>query len=213
MRSIGLLPLLFSDPISFVIIAVGLVLSITIHEFSHAFVADKLGDPTPRYQGRVTLDPRSHLDPLGTIMIVLIGFGWGKPVLFDPYNLKDPVKDASLIALAGPASNIIISIILSLIIGSFSISGFMFYALTTVIYVNIMLAIFNLIPIHPLDGGKIALAILPKQLGLEFDHFMNRYGTLILIGLLIPWSGSGSPVSHLISPIISWVVSILSLLW
>ena len=90
MPRIGLLSILFSDPISFVIIVVGLVVSVTIHEFAHAFIADKLGDPTPRYQGRVTLDPRAHLDPLGTVAILVMGFGWGKAVQFDPYNLKDP---------------------------------------------------------------------------------------------------------------------------
>ena len=122
MRS-SLLSLLFTDPLSFAVIAVGLVISITIHEFAHAFIADKLGDPTPRYQGRVTLDPRAHLDPFGTIAILLVGFGWGKAVQFDPFNLKNPVKDTALIALAGPVSNILLALALSIIIGIFNLQG------------------------------------------------------------------------------------------
>lgn len=210
MPKIGLLPILFSDPISFIIIAIGLIISVTIHEFAHAFAADKLGDPTPRYQGRVTLNPKAHLDPIGTLAIILIGFGWGKAVQFDPYNLKNPKRDTALIALAGPASNIILAIILSIMIGIFDLSGIWFSIMLPVIFINIMLAIFNLIPVNPLDGSKIAYALLPKTISLEYEIFMNRYGTFVLLGLLLPWNGSGSPISHLISPIINFVVNLIS---
>jgi len=213
MPQIGLLPILFSDPISFIIIAVGLIISVTIHEFAHAFVADKLGDPTPKYQGRVTLDPRAHLDPMGTLAILIIGFGWGKAVQFDPYNLKNPKKDTALIALAGPASNIMLATIISIVIGVLSISGILLSILITIIFINVMLAIFNLVPIYPLDGSKIAQAILPKQMALEYEIFMRRYGNLVLIGLILPWNGTGSPISHLISPIIEFVTGILMMLW
>ncbi len=213
MPKIGLLSVLFNDPLSFAMIAVGLIVSITIHEFSHAFIADKLGDPTPKYQGRVSLNPRAHLDPMGTLAILLIGFGWGKPVQFDPYNLKNPRKDAALIALAGPASNIILAAILSLLIGISNISGILLSVLITIIFINVMLAIFNLIPVAPLDGSKIAQALLPKQIALEYELFMNKYGTLVLIGLILPWNGNGSPISHLITPIINFISNILSLLW
>jgi len=213
MPQIGLLPILFSDPISFFIIAVGLIISVTIHEFAHAFTADKLGDPTPKYQGRVTLDPRAHLDPMGTLAILIIGFGWGKAVQFDPFNLKNPKKDTALIALAGPASNIILATLISVVIGALNISGILLSVLVTIIFINVMLAIFNLVPIYPLDGSKIAQAILPKQLALEYELFMRRYGNLVLIGLILPWNGTGSPISHLISPIIDFVTGILMLLW
>ncbi len=213
MPRIGLLSILFNDPISFVMIAVGLIISVTIHEFAHAFVADKLGDPTPKYQGRVTIDPRAHLDPMGTLAILIIGFGWGKAVQFDPYNLKDPKRDTALIALAGPASNIILATILSLIIGIMNISGVLLSILVTIIFINVMLAIFNLVPIAPLDGSKIAQALLPKHVALEYEMFMRRYGTFVLLGLLLPWNGSGSPISHLISPIIEFITGILSSLW
>ena len=213
MPRIGLLSILFNDPISFVMIAVGLIISVTIHEFAHAFVADKLGDPTPKYQGRVTIDPRAHLDPMGTLAILIIGFGWGKAVQFDPFNLKDPKRDTALIALAGPASNIILATILSLVIGIMNITGVLLSILVTVIFINVMLAIFNLVPIAPLDGSKIAQALLPKHVALEYEMFMRRYGTFVLLGLLLPWNGSGSPISHLISPIIEFITSILSSLW
>ncbi len=207
-----LLSLLFSQPLLFVIAAGGLLVSITIHEFAHAWVADKLGDPTPRYQGRVTLNPLAHLDPLGTVMLLLVGFGWGKPVEFDPYNLKNPVPDAAKIALAGPASNIILAIILSFAISLDQTGTLVDIVLQTVLYINVVLAIFNLVPIHPLDGGKILVALLPKTTALEFDSFMHRYGNMILILMIVPWAGR-SPVSMLISPIISWVTGLLLGIW
>ena len=209
----GLISLLFSDPISFVLVAVGLVISVTIHEFAHAYVADKLGDPTPRYQGRVTLDPRAHLDPFGTLAILLIGFGWGKAVQFDPYNLKDPKRDVALIALAGPALNILLATLLSLAIGFLNLQGIVLAVLLPVIFINVMLAIFNLVPVSPLDGSKIAQAILPKEVALEYELFMSRYGNFVLLALILPLFGSRSAISQLISPVIEFVITMLSTLW
>ena len=201
---------LLSNPISFVFVAIGLVVSITIHEFAHAFMADKLGDPTPRVQGRVTLNPLAHLDPIGTIAILLTRFGWGKPVMFDPYNLKKPVRDAAIISLAGPAANIILAILLSLIINFVPLPlPIMAFGLIRILYVNLVLAIFNLIPIHPLDGGKIILSILPQDIAHEYDQFMRRYGMFVLILLIFPIFGGASPVSSLISPIISFIANLL----
>jgi Zn-dependent protease len=207
-----MLNLLFSSPIAFAILAVVLVASITIHEFAHAWAADHLGDPTPRSQGRITLNPLAHLDPLGTLAILLIGFGWGRPVVFDPYNLKNPVKDAALIALAGPASNLILATIVAVafklgLLGFLSIFGAS-AIITLIVSLNVMLAIFNLVPVFPLDGEKILVALLPRTTAIEYSQFMRRYGMIVLLLLLAPWSGN-SPISRLISPIIGFITNLL----
>lgn len=202
---------LFNNPILFLFLFVALVISITIHEFAHAWAADRLGDPTPRSQGRVTLDPRAHLDPIGTVLIVIAGFGWGKPVEFDPYNLKNPKKDAALIALAGPASNLILAGLIALamqIPALISVDSIIIPFLVTTVYFNVMLAVFNLVPVHPLDGSKIMAALLPHQMALEYEHFMHRYGTFVLIALILPWNGV-SAISQLTVPVISFITSFL----
>jgi len=192
---------------AFVLVGIpSLLVAITIHEFAHAWAATRLGDPTPRMQGRLTLNPLSHLDPIGSLMLLFIGFGWGKPVQFDPYNLENPKRDAALISLAGPASNLIlaavISIIFRLVAGPFgSLSVFSNFFMV-VIYYNIVLAVFNLLPIHPLDGGKILIGILPRKDALKVDMFLNQYGIFILFLMIFPIWGGVSPVSALLSPII-----------
>jgi Zn-dependent protease len=202
-----LLSLLFIDPLGFAIIALGILSAITIHEFAHAWVADKLGDPTPRYQGRVTLDPRSHLDPIGTLAIFIAGFGWGRPVPFDPYNLKDPQRDTALIALAGPVSNLILAGVITLLIHSGVLGAFATIG-AILIQLNVMLAVFNLVPVHPLDGSKIIMAFLPQDAAYEYEAFMARYGMVVLLLLIVPWNGT-SPVSQLIWPVINTILNLL----
>ncbi len=205
-----MLSLLFSSPLLFFITLIGLIISITIHEFSHAFVADRLGDPTPRMQGRLTLDPRAHLDPIGTLALILVSFGWGKPVQFDPYNLKNPVTDAAMISLAGPASNLALAVLISILLRlNILPNELLMFSLAQVAAINIVLAIFNLVPIHPLDGGKILVALLPRSLAIEFDDFMHRFSLPILIALIFPWYQGMSPISLLISPVIRAVTGIL----
>ncbi|MFH1967404.1 MAG: site-2 protease family protein [Patescibacteria group bacterium] len=200
--------LLFSSPIVFLILATILVFSITIHEFAHALMADRLGDPTPRYKGRVSLNPLHHLDPIGTLAILLVGFGWGKPVPYDPYNLKNPVPDAAKIALAGPAINLVIAGLAGLVLNFFSPIPLLQALLPTAIYLNVMLAVFNLLPVAPLDGSKVITAILPRQTALEYQDFMRRYGIWVLLFLILPIGGR-SAISSLILPIINWLVNIL----
>lgn len=206
-----LFQLALSDPLAFAFIAVVIVLSLAVHEFAHAWMADRLGDPTPRVQGRVTLNPLKHLDPIGTIALLFIGFGWGKPVQFDPYNLKNPIKDIALIAFAGPLSNIIIAIVFAALfqLGILSYLGPLGNVLAAyVVSLNVMLAVFNLMPVFPLDGEKVLTALLPKRTAIEFHSFMERYGMFLLFFLIIPWSGV-SPISRLISPIIELVTKTL----
>ncbi len=207
-----LFSLAFSSPILFAIIAGILVLSLSIHEFFHALVADRLGDPTPRSQGRVTLNPKAHLDPLGTLALFLVGFGWGKPVVFDPYNLKNPIKDTALIAFAGPASNLAIAFGFGLLY-KLNVFGLLDpllvkFVVYQVVALNVMLAVFNLVPVFPLDGEKILRAFLPKELAYEYAQVMRRYGMFILLALIIPVGGA-SAISKLISPIIQALTTLL----
>lgn len=204
-----MLSTLFSNPLLFIVWAVGLVLAISVHEYAHAVAADRLGDPTPRAQGRLTLDPRSHLDPLGTLALLFLGFGWGRPVQFDPYNLRNPRRDGALIALAGPISNLIFATILSIILQFGVLTELYSLVISIIISMNITLAIFNLVPIFPLDGEKILGGILPTELYVEFAQVMRQYGTIILILMLLPIAGGSSPISALISPVISFVTNLL----
>ena len=207
-----MLSLLSTNPLVFLFWIVGLTAAITIHEFAHAAAADRLGDPTPRSQGRLTLNPLAHLDPLGTLVLLIARFGWGKPVVFDPYNLENPKRDSMIIALAGPAANLALAAALSLILRLAPIAGMVPELLATLliptIFLNIMLAVFNLVPIHPLDGGKILVGLLPHHEARTVDLFLHRYGTFILILLIIPISGA-SAISGIISPIVQFILNLL----
>lgn len=192
-----------------------LVLSVAIHEFAHAFAADKLGDPTARAAGRLTLNPFAHIDPIGTVALPLalmlisggsFAFGWGKPTPFDPYNLAHPRRDVGLISIAGPISNLLLACLVALAI-HFLPYNFSYFLIPFVI-TNISLAVFNLIPVGPLDGQKIVFGLLPRDLAYEFQVVMNKYGTLILILLIFPIFGS-SPVMAIMSPIINFIIHIL----
>ncbi len=201
---------LFSNPLVFFMSAIGLVIAITVHEFCHALVADYLGDPTPRVQGRVTLNPLAHLDPFGTLALLFIGFGWGKPVEFDPYNLKHKTRDAALIALAGPVSNIVLAIFAALLLRFvFTTASIFSLTLLELLFINVSLAIFNLVPVAPLDGEKILYALLPRLTAIEYRMFMRKNGLFVLAFLLLPLFNGVSAVSQLISPVISWIISLL----
>lgn len=201
---------LFANPYAFILYLLSIVIAITVHEFAHAYAADYLGDPTPEMQGRVTLNPASHVDPMGMIVLLFFGFGWGRPVLFDPFNLKDPRKDAAIIAVAGPASNIILAIASSaLAYGIVGLQGLLIidilYAFLTIfIMLNLFLAFFNLIPVHPFDGFKIVGGLLPREKAEEW-YQLERYGFLFLILLIFPFGGqsmAGTIVSFFINPLI-----------
>lgn len=201
---------LFSNPISFIFYIVSLFIALSVHEASHALAADKLGDPTPRLDGRITLNPLAHIDLSGLLFMLFFGFGWGKPVMFDPYNLKNPRRDAALISLAGPASNILLALCLSLIIRSFNLfnlsqlSTIGYLILSPLITINLTLGIFNLIPIHPLDGFKIVGGVLPPDQAADWFQ-LQRYGMIFLLLLIIPLGGS-SMLDVILQPILRFVV-------
>lgn len=198
--------------------------TITIHEFAHAWTADKLGDPTARIQGRLSLNPLVHYDPVGTtlllVLVVLrafgapvIPFGWAKPVRYDPFNLKDPRRDAALISFSGPFINLVFAGILALIlrfsITPFSPLSFLSSFIYPFIILNIALAVFNLIPIHPLDGGKIIVGLLPEEQAKEADSFLTRYGTILLLFFIFPVFNGTSLISLIIFPVINFLINIL----
>ncbi len=202
---------------------IAFIIAITFHEAAHAWMADRLGDPTARLMGRLSLNPLVHYDRVGTTLLLMlvvlralgapvIPFGWAKPVQFDPFNLKSPRRDSALIAVAGPISNLIIAsiaaLILNLTMQPFSINTTALF-LIPIIYLNVILAVFNLIPIHPLDGGKIFIGLLPENEAEDADLFLRRYGMIILLFLIFPTVGGSSPVSYLISPVVNFILSVL----
>lgn len=193
-------------------------MSVVIHEVSHGYAAFALGDSTAKYQGRLTLNPLAHLDPIGSILVPLIGFlaggfivGWAKPVPFNPYNLKPekwglpPQAGEALVAIAGPLSNISLAVIFGLFIRFTSGLAFMTPAFLSladfVVIINISLAIFNLVPIPPLDGSKILFAVLPYKWQ-SFRQYFEQYG-LILVFVFIFFIGP------IVSPVISYLFTFL----
>ena len=208
-----MLNILFTSPLLFLLYFVSLLVAITIHEFSHAWATDYLGDPTPRLQGRLKLNPLVHIDNIGMLFLLFFGFGWGKPVEFDPYNLKNPRKDAAIISLAGPSSNLILAIICSILLKLLIFLQLNFLLtigsllLIPIIRMNIVLGIFNLLPIHPMDGFKIVGGILPEEKAQEWNQ-LQRYGMIFLILLIFPIAGS-SMLNNILQPIVDFISSLL----
>ncbi|HHV72682.1 MAG TPA: site-2 protease family protein [Clostridia bacterium] len=186
-----------------------LLLSLSVHEFAHGYVADRLGDPTPRLFGRLSLNPLAHLDPIGTLVLLFTRrFGWAKPVPINPRNFSDPAKDTLLVSLAGPLSNISLAVILSLpfrfnLIKTYSL---LVPLLVNGIYLNIGLAIFNLIPIPPLDGSKILAGLLPARYSYQLGIF-ERYGSVILAFLMFT-GGLSKIISPLVNLVFNYIVGL-----
>lgn len=199
------------------------VIAITIHETAHAYMADRLGDPTPRLMGRLSLNPIVHYDRIGTTLLIVlifmrevlkipvIPFGWAKPVQIDPYNLANPRRDSALISVAGPASNFLVAAITALIINLLVNSEFAIYAtlLIPTVVLNIILGLFNLLPIHPLDGGKIFVGLLPENEAQDADRFLQQYGFIILLFLILPLVNGTSAVSYLLGPVANSILRLL----
>lgn len=176
---------------NFLLSIVALVICITIHEFAHAVTAYRAGDETPRNQGRLSLNPIDHLDPLGSIMMIIssisgYGFGWGKPVMVNPYNFKNPRWDSLKVSLWGPLSNILTAVVIGTSLRFYAHAmprGLLSFAAELTI-ISISLALFNLLPIGPLDGSRIVSSLLPINKARSYNLFMAQYGLLIFLGLV-----------------------------
>lgn len=180
--------LLFDSPMMFLVVVLVLVYALTIHEFAHALAASLLGDQTANFSGRLTLNPLAHLEFFGTMMLLLAGFGWGKPVPVNPYNLKHKKWGEAIVALAGPISNFIsvglFIVIFRLVAPNLAPDNMLAIFLSTLIVVNLTLGVFNLIPIPPLDGSKVLFAALAPN----FDEFKTKLainGPWVLLILII----------------------------
>lgn len=195
MLLVYLLNLLIYNPVQFLItimvLIVPLFLSVTFHEWAHGYVAYKFGDMTPKLQGRLTLNPFAHLDPLGTLMLFLIGIGWAKPIILNPLNYPNKTK-RMLVALAGPASNILLAIILGFISAFIQVTDYgeineilkqLIAPINIIIRINLILALFNMIPIPPLDGSRILAWMLPEKFEYYFFVF-EPYGIILILLML-----------------------------
>ncbi len=193
------------------------VVALTVHEFAHAFVADRLGDPTARAQGRVTLNPLSHLDLVGTILLVVMHFGWGRPVPVDTRYLRNPRRDLLVISAAGPAINLATAVVLGLgmrTVGQSLLTSetgvFVYLGLQALVLLSLLLAFFNLLPVPPLDGSKVLMGLLPVPLADAYARQASRLSWglmgLIVVGAMTGWH----PLSRLIYPPARWIYVLLT---
>ena len=185
------------------VLPIGLM-AVTLHEVSHGWIAKRFGDPTADMEGRLSLNPIKHIDPIGALMIVIIGFGWAKPVPVNPAYFKRPGRDMMWVGLAGPISNILFAIVFAILL---RITVYVYYSMGSLpleptmavirffefgIMINVILAAFNMIPIPPLDGSRVLAYFLPRDLEMRYRD-LERYGMFILIGVIfvLPWMTNG----------------------
>jgi len=205
----GLLGLLIKNPLAFVLLAIPFLYSVILHEVAHGWVANRMGDPTAKWMGRLSLNPLRHLDPIGTLMLFLVGFGWARPVPVNFNNIADRRKGLIFVSSAGIAANILIALAAQLFFRLFSVSPFgigavLLYRLTQI---NITLAALNLIPIPPLDGSKILMGLVSERTQYSLAR-LEPYGFFIIIGLL--YLGILDPLIAFIGRIIGTMIGILS---
>ena len=203
----SMLNLLSVSPLVFFISLFFLLISVAVHEFSHALVADKLGDPTPRARGRLSLNPLVHIDLVGLLFILFWGFGWGKPVPYDPFNLRNADRDGAKIALAGPVSSLLLALGAALLIRVIE-NSLLMAVLSYFVLLNTYLGIFNLLPIHPLDGFQVVAGFLPAS-QLQEWYGLRRYGLIILLFLLLPVANGQSALFTILNPLVKFVLSFL----
>ncbi|MDI6703184.1 MAG: site-2 protease family protein [bacterium] len=169
----------------FILIIPGILMAITIHEYAHGWMANRLGDPTARYAGRLTLNPLHHLDPIGTLMLFIAHIGWAKPVPINPQYFSNPKYDIIWVSLAGPMANIICAFACGALFRFFiNLSTLLAYIFMYAVLINLVLCAFNIIPIPPLDGSKILMGILPRQQAYEFSK-LEPFGPFILLFIIM----------------------------
>lgn len=215
--------------------AFSMLAGLAFHEFSHAYVADRLGDPTPRRMGRLTLNPRAHLDPVGSSMIFLVGFGWAKPVPVNPFHAANPRQAMALIASAGPLSNLVIAGLAGIPIQMglvpffhpFVAPGIVEFAaqvwtespgnlvglfLGTVVLLNVILAVFNLVPLAPLDGFRVWVGLLPAELAAPLARLEPWGPGLLLLLILLPFISGGevAPLQTVMGPVIDLLLRLFA---
>lgn len=224
--------LLETNPRAFLVlvgaVVTALLVGITVHEFSHALAATRLGDPTPRYRGRLSLNPLAHLDPVGTMLLFIAGFGWGKPVEVNPRLMRgDPKTNMALTAAAGPLSNLVVAALAGLAIkldivpwrSPFNVPNLTYWSaddylglyLSSIVLFGIILAVFNLTPLWPLDGFSVAVGILPRDLSRELERLrLWGPGLLLLFLFGIPIFTGWNPFFDLLRPAVNGVASLLT---
>ncbi len=204
----GLIQLLFRDPTAFLILSVPLLYSIIIHELAHGWVAFRMGDMTAKWMGRLTLNPLRHLDPIGTLMLFIFGFGWAKPVPVNIGNMRNQRLGLVLTSAAGITANFIVAFLSILLLRLLQPdpSGTVATVLQVMAYINIILAAFNLIPIPPLDGSKIVMGFLPPRIQ-ELMARLEPFGFFIIIGLL--YLGWLNPVIAFFKSVILGLIGLL----
>ncbi len=211
--------LAFSNPVEFLMLvaafAFSMLIGLSFHEFSHALAARALGDRTAERAGRLTLNPRAHLDPVGSVMILLAGFGWAKPTPVNVMNTRHPMQSLALVALAGPASNLVIAAIASIPLSlglltwaPYSEAVGLFFVM--VIQLNVLLAVFNFLPLAPLDGFKVVQGLLPRNLSRSFAQLEAWGPGLLLLLIALPWltNRTINPLSVVMNPIVEFFLGV-----
>jgi len=202
---------LSTETIYWIILAVPTILiASTVHEYAHGWAAYKLGDPTAKAAGRLTLNPLKHIDPIGALCMILFRFGWSKPVPINEYNFERREVDTALTALAGPVSNILLALFTALINLIFSPDPSSIFAIILMVFasINISLAVFNLLPIPPLDGHKIVRALLPKKLRYYWEK-LEKFSIIIILIFVLPISPLSVWTSTFLSGTITKLLSLL----
>lgn len=206
---------------------ISILVALSVHEWAHAYAATKLGDPTPYNEGRLTLNPIAHLDPLGTLMFFIVRFGWGKPVNVNPRYFRHPARDNAIVALAGPVSNLVLAFVSFTILAlwnptalsvtaasayasgsavSAALSSFFAELLISMVFLNLALMAFNLLPIAPLDGSKVIAPFIPSRYHWDYEKFL-RIGPMVLLGIIVAERVFNFPLLvYWVQSISSWVL-------